>query len=254
MKGWRIVPAMVLGSLLFSSVSASAADVTAGVDVNSAYVWRGITLNDGMVVQPSLLLNKEAFELYFWGNINIDDYGKTLETDELSEIDIDISYARTLAGIGVKVGVIEYLYPNDGSVISTNGEPVVQSGTGEVYAQLSRELGAGISLSLDAFYDFDEVKDGYGKLTVKHDGALGGEVLVTTGASLGLAGRETSRAASSTGKDGLHEYEVFVRLAYATKSGVGFSALIAYTDTADKDVLPEQDTNVYGGVGLKYLF
>jgi len=250
MKNWKFCSALVLVSLLGTMFSASAADVTAGVDLNSAYVWRGITLNDGTVIQPSLLLSKKAFEVYFWGNINIDDYDGTLETDEFSEIDIDISYAAELAGLSVKIGVVQYLYPNDGSIISTNGDAVAQSGTGEVYAQLSRELGKGISLSLDAFYDFDEVKDGYGRLTLKHDGTLGDGVLVTTGASVGVAGRETT----ATGEDGLHEYEVFIKLAYATKSGIGVSASIAYTDTADEDVLVEQDTDVYGGVGIKYLF
>lgn len=245
----------LLGAVVALTVATAsfleAADVSAGVELNSAYVWRGNTLNDGLVVQPSLLLQKGAFEVYFWGNINIDDYDETLETDEFAEIDIDLSYGTEFLGLDVTLGVVQYLYPNDGSMISTNGEPIIQSGTAEVYAKLSRKLGKGISLGLDVFYDFDEVKDGYGKLSLIHDGTVG-DVLVTTGASIAIQGR--GREWTESGEDGLHEYEVYVSLAYALESGIGLSGRLAYTDTADEDVLPEQDTNVYGGVGIKYLF
>jgi len=245
----------LLGAVVAVTAAAASlvqgADVSAGVELNSAYVWRGITLNDGTVLQPSLLLQKESFEVYFWGNINIGDYDGTLETDEFSEIDIDVSYGTEALGLSVTLGVIQYLYPNDGSMISTNGDPIVQSGTAEVYAKLSREIGKGVSLSLDAFYDFDEVKDGYGKLILSHDGKIG-NVLVTTGASIAIAGR--GREWTETGADGLHDYEVYMNLAYVMESGLGLSGRIAYTGSADEDVLPEQDTDVYGGIGLKYLF
>ncbi len=228
-----------------------AADVSAGVELNSAYVWRGITLNDGLVVQPSLLLQKESFEIFFWGNINIDDYDGTLETDEFSEIDIDLSYSTELVGLDVTFGVIQYLYPNDGSMISSDGDPIVQSGTAETYVKLTRGLGKGLSMRLEAFYDFDEVKDGYGKLALEHDGTVS-DVLITSGASIAVAGR--GREWTETGADGFHEYELYMSFAYALESGFGLSGRIAYTGSADKDVLPEQDTNVYGGAGIKYLF
>jgi len=33
-----------------------------------------------------------------------------------------------------------------------------------------------------------------------------------------------------------------------------FAASLAYTDTLDKDVLPEQDVNVHGGFSVAYGF
>lgn len=242
-----VVFGVFLGSMSFTC---EAADVSAGVELNSAYVWRGVTLNDGLVLQPSLILAKSGVEIFFWGNINIDDYDGTLETDEFSEIDIDVSYGRELIGLNVRLGVVQYTYPNGGSMISTNGTAETQSGTAEVYASISREIGAGISLRLDAYYDFDEVKDGYGKLTIQHADTVGDGVLITTGASMGIVGRRTAL----TGEDGLHEYDVFLKAAYVFESGIGIAGRLAYTDTLNKDVLPEQDTNIYGGVSLKYLF
>jgi len=41
----------------------AAADVTAAIDFNSAYVFRGKTLNDGWVVQPSVDITKGGFDL-----------------------------------------------------------------------------------------------------------------------------------------------------------------------------------------------
>ena len=45
---------MFFTAILMSAGSAFGADVTTAIDVNSAYVWRGITFNDGVVVQPSV--------------------------------------------------------------------------------------------------------------------------------------------------------------------------------------------------------
>ena len=141
------------------------------------------------------------------------------------------------------------LYPNDGSLVST-GMVVETEGSGEIYASLSRDIVAGLSVALQAYYDFDEVKDGYGKLSLSYEGIVGEALLVTTGASIGIAGRDTTE----TGEDGLHEYEVFANAAYAFESGMGLSGRIAFTDTLDDETLAEQETDIYGGVGLKYLF
>ncbi|HMA84159.1 MAG TPA: hypothetical protein VKN73_00520, partial [Desulfosalsimonadaceae bacterium] len=48
-------------------------------DVVSAYVWRGITFNDGLVVQPYVdVAAGNGFAINVWGNYDIDDYDNTL--------------------------------------------------------------------------------------------------------------------------------------------------------------------------------
>lgn len=235
---------------LQSCLMVKAADVSLSADVNSAYVWRGITWNDGIVVQPSFLIGNGGFEAYFWANINIDDYDGTLETEEISEVDIDVSYGGEVLGVDWRVGVVEYTYPNDGSLVSTNGEDTLVHGTGEVYALFSRTITGGLSLGLDVYYDFDEVEDFYGKLGVSYEQALGEGTLLTAGAAIGAVGSKASLA----GEGGLHEYEISAEAAHGFESGLGLKVYVAYTDTLDKKVLPEQDTNVYGGMSIKYLF
>jgi hypothetical protein len=41
---------------------------------------------------------------------------------------------------------------------------------------------------------------------------------------------------------------------YDIDASMAFAASLAYTDTLDKDVLPEQDVNVHGGFSLAYGF
>ena len=95
------------------SKNAYAADVTGGVDFASAYVWRGITFNDGMVAQPYLDVASAGFGINIWGNMDIDDYDNTLDSGEFSELDLTLSYGFSLDPVDVRLGYIEYLFPAD---------------------------------------------------------------------------------------------------------------------------------------------
>ena len=63
--------------------TAMAADASFGADINSAYVWRGITFNDGAVIQPSLDVTTGGFGFNVWGNIDIDDDNGTLDRQRI---------------------------------------------------------------------------------------------------------------------------------------------------------------------------
>ena len=90
---------MVMAVLNAGSVFA--ADVTTAIDVNSAYVWRGITFNDGMVVQPSVDVAAGNFGLNVWGNLDADDYDDSLDSGEFSEIDLTLTYGIDARACGV---------------------------------------------------------------------------------------------------------------------------------------------------------
>lgn len=130
---------------------ALAADVTGKVDVNSAYIWRGITLNDGLVVQPSLDVAAGNFGVNVWGNVDIDDYDNTLDQGEFSEVDITLTYSVSAGPAGIKGGYIEYLFPET----DKGGAP----GTREVFLDLSTAPADNFTIGLAGYYDFDEVDD-----------------------------------------------------------------------------------------------
>ena len=104
-----VVSIVVLTGAVVQPVAA--VDVTAEMDFNSAYVFRGKTLNDGWVVQPSVDITKGGFDLNVWGNYDIDDYNDTLDSGEFSQIKLKAFYGRTLDWVDLGVGYIEYLFP-----------------------------------------------------------------------------------------------------------------------------------------------
>ncbi|MFU8779717.1 MAG: TorF family putative porin [Kiritimatiellia bacterium] len=110
----KMMTGVVATAMLVAGV-AVAADVDLTVDVASAYVFRGDTLNDGPVVQPGLeVALPHGFALGVWGNIDIDDYDGALEEGQFSEIDVYVSYALPFELLDISIGYTEYTYPSGG--------------------------------------------------------------------------------------------------------------------------------------------
>ena len=101
---------------------AAAATTTAALDTNSAYVWRGLTFNDGLVLQPSLDVSTGGFAVNVWGNLDIDDYNGAVDDGEFSEVDLTASYTWKLGPVDASLGAIEYLFPG-GAEATTNCSP-----------------------------------------------------------------------------------------------------------------------------------
>ena len=106
MKLRKAMMMVFFAAVLMSTGTAFGADVTAAVDVNSAYVWRGITFNDGFVVQPSVDVTAGNFGFNVWGNIDGDDYDDTLDSGEFSEVDLTLTYAIEAGPVGLTAGYI----------------------------------------------------------------------------------------------------------------------------------------------------
>ena len=78
MKRIISMAALLVLAVGLASTPAWAAEATAGLDLNSAYVWRGQTFNDGFVAQPSIDVATEiGIGVNVWGNLDIDDYNET---------------------------------------------------------------------------------------------------------------------------------------------------------------------------------
>ncbi len=229
--------------VMMTAGTAVAAEVTGGVDLYSAYVWRGITFNDGLVVQPSMDVTAGGFNFNVWGNFDIDDYDNSLDDGEFSEIDLALSYTVEAGPLSVTGGYIEYLFPTT----DAGGAP----GTREVFVDLSGEPADGFVLGATAYYDIDEVEDYYLTPYVGYSLAMNDEVSLDFGASCGYAGEDFALG----GESGFHEYTVYLGVGYQMEA-VSFSALLGYTDTMDEDVLPEAaaDVNFFGGIGMAYSF
>jgi hypothetical protein len=237
---------VVSGFLMFFVViygnGAMAADATLAMDVNSAYVWRGITFNDGMVLQPSLDVTKGGFGVNVWGNVDWDDYDDTLDSGEFSEVDLTLSYGFDLDPVSISAGYIEYLLPAGGD------------GTREVFVTLGVGICKGLSAELAVYYDIDEVKDAYANLGLGYNVPVSDAFSLDFGASAGYIGED----ASIGGEKGFNEYLLSAGGTYAATKALSISGTVNYTDAIDEDVLPEgpygQDVNFFGGISVAYAF
>lgn len=222
---------------------AMAADATAALDINSAYVWRGITFNDGIVLQPSLDVTKGGLDINVWGNLDVDDYNDTLDSGQFSEVDLTASYSFDVQKLNITLGMIQYLFPTT----EKTGAP----GTREIYASLGVPIVGGLSAGMDVYYDIDLYNAfAYADARLSYAYSINDKLGLEAGVSVGYAGDDYTL----DGDPGFYDYKVSLTASYAISQALSAAASINYTDTLDKDKLADQDTHLYGGVNISYTF
>ncbi|MFH2059600.1 MAG: MltA-interacting MipA family protein [Pseudomonadota bacterium] len=233
------------------SSSALAADVTASINVASAYVWRGQTFNDGAVVQPSIDVAAEnGLGINVWANYDADDYNNTLDDHEFSEVDLTAIYGITLGKVDLGAGVIAYLFPASNNELHTS----------EVYLSAGLEIIEGLSASITGYYDIDRFQEfAYGTLGLTYGYDFSEELGLELGASIGYAGDEFAKAAGGA-DGGMYDYTVSASMGYTISDAWSLSAGVTYVDAVDDDNLKDKaaggllDTNTYFYVGISYSF
>jgi len=226
-----------------------AGDNSVGIDINSAYVWRGITLNDGAVIQPWLEASLPAgISIGAWANVDLDDYDNSFEEGDCSEVDFTLSHTREVGPVELGIGYAEFLYPHQGD---TNG---ATAGTREISASVSTVVAKGLSLSASLMFDIDEVDDLYAVFGATYETAVNDQLTVTIKAVAGWAGEDWSEYNSGGTDGGLHDYRLSLTGAYGVTDTLELGAGVSYVDSLDEDVLPDQDVDVYGGVSVSYGF
>ena len=97
-------------------VAMSTTAVFAGVDYASKYIYRGETLNTSAAIQPSMDTNVLGLDVGAWASY---DTGN----DEFQEVDFSVGYDVTeVAGVGVSVGLTEYIYTAEASTAEADTE------------------------------------------------------------------------------------------------------------------------------------
>jgi len=186
---------------LTGSTSVKAADVTAGADVATAYVYRGQTLNDSWVAQPYLeVSNSDKAEwlqpLTFgvWANLDIEDNtGGDPKSGQFSEIDLYGSYELPInhEHASASVGYTEYTYPTSG--VDADRELNLVVSCGETF--LSPEVAAylGVDGGLEDIWEL--------QLSGSHDMALNADedLLLNLGGTVSLRGDDSDMPATDDG-------------------------------------------------------
>lgn len=202
--------ALTSAALAATALTASA---QVAVDVASAYVFRGATINDEINVQPGFETSifGGSTTVGTWGNFNTD-------TSEFDEIDYYVGYSLPMgedAPIGVDIGYTEYVYNVGGEA---DREPYISFSAADLPVDLSLGIYYGVGgLIKDSLYL--ELGLGYGmdlaeNLGLSLSAALGysdpdegdsGFSHLTLGAGLDIAIPES-------------EYVVTVGLAYVVET------------------------------------
>lgn len=242
----RFFSMAALATLMTGGVvtQAAAADVTAALDTNTAYVWRGLTFNDGFVLQPSIDVAKNGFAVNVWGNFDLDDYDGAVESGEFSEVDLTGSYSHSFGPVNVSAGIIEYLFPAGAD------------STGEIFAGAGMDVGAGFSISSKIYYDYDQVDDFYVTAGVGYSYSINDATTLGLSGTIGYAGEDFAEFYAGGTDGGFFNYLLTASAKYAVTEALGIGVNINYSDSLDDDVLPDEavDTEVFGGISLTYAF
>ncbi len=244
MKKILFVP--VFATLLSGNFTtyAGAADVTVALDTNTAYVWRGLTFNDGFVLQPSLDVAKNGFAINVWSNFDLDDYDGAVDSGEFSEVDLTGSYTHTFGPVDVSVGIIEYLFPSGAD------------STTEVFAGLDAAVGEGFSVSTKLYYDFDQVDDFFINAGIGYSYSINEPTTLNFTGSIGYAGEDFAEFYAGGVDGGFFNYVLSASVNYDVTEALGIGVNVNYSDSLDDDVLPDDavDTTLFGGVNITYAF
>ena len=221
---------------------ARAADVSVTLDFGTAYIWRGIVLNDDGVMQFGLdasPLNIGSVPIGFsvWGNYDMGDYDGAIEGTEISELDLVV-----YAGLpyGFEVGYIEYQFPQ-----TAFGD------TREFYVTWTRDLV--VTPTVSFYYDFGEVDSGYGSLELAYSFPFEGKLSLGAGGLMAVAGKGWGEIVGGT-RGGFFNYDVFATAGYQVSDPFGLQARAGYAGSLDTEVLPRQPLGEYVLAGVTFSF
>lgn len=224
-----------------------AAEVSATADFASAYIFRGTTYNDGLVMQPGAAISGlpipeqyGAVTLGTWANFDIGDYGGTLEQNEFSEVDYYLTYALPVKVVDLSTTYTEYTYPHgasaDREIAFAAGKAIGESG---LYPSITANYG------LDGAVE----QNWYIQSGIGYDKDLTDALSLSTSVKVAYA-------INDAGKDGFNDATASLGLAYALTENWSLKGSVTYVAQLDDEVLSDDayDRPVYGLLGVACNF
>lgn len=239
-RSWIAASALALAAT--AAVGSEDRGTTLAADFVSAYVWRGITFNDGPVFQPSVDARYGGFGVNVWGNLDIDDYDGALERGEFSEVDFTLSYAAGFGALDMEAGYIEYTFPGGDAGADR-----------EIYLDGGLDLGGGLSLGAAVFYNTD-VEGVYAAFSLGYETAVTPALGLEASVSVGAAQKRMTKVMANGHRGGWHDINLSLGASHDLGGGAGLSAFATYVESLDTGALPRQDVNFLGGIGLSLDF
>jgi hypothetical protein len=225
----------------FASAGRSrAADAVVGADIESAHIWRGITLNRDPVIQPHLTVSGLKFAgrplvLHVLANYDVGNEGPGVATSNFSELDLE---ARVNLGGGLSFSYAELTYPGQAprrGFDATRELTFAWSASGPIEG------------SAAVHYDVGEIDDYFLEAAVGGGFAVSDRSRLAIRALAGYAGRAFALRYGG-GRAGYYQLDLSMRVEYRPTERLGLTAMVAYAGTLHQ-ALPKQVVGFYGGVG-----
>jgi len=135
----------------------------------SRYVWRGQTLSQGFVAQPTVGITLGGFSANLWSNVDLDSGEVDDDGIVMNETDLTLNYTMPVGPVSLTGGFIHYDF--DGS------------DTQEIY--LTAVVATLLNPTLSLYYDIDDGKGGFAVLALSQAFPVG-PVSLTAGGSVGF--------------------------------------------------------------------
>lgn len=230
MKAWKLcvsAPAAAVAACMLAA-AARGAETTVSLDVFSSYVWRGITFNEGTVMQPSIdVALPGGIGVNVWGNFDVDDSDGALNGGEFSELDVTVSCSLSAGFVDLAAGFIQYTFPQQPGPDASD--------TMEIYVSASRSTACGVACGLDVYYDIDQVEDFYATASISYCRPLAGGLAGELNGSAGYAGGGWT----ASGKPGMFDYAIAFLLTLPVNDVLSVGASAAFVGSLDDDTLSE---------------
>jgi len=224
-------------------------DLSIGADVtfSSKYVWRGLLLTDGPVMQAGATVAWKGLSLNLWGNLDLDDVNGN--RGEFNEMDITLDYTHELIGpLSGSVGLVFYDFPN-----------TPFNATTEIYAGLSADVL--LQPSLTAYFDIDEADGVYLSLDVGHsfelpDLAENVSAALDLSAGFGWGDADYNRFYFGAASSGFSDFHSSLSLPISLGEYVTVAPSVGYHCVLDDDLRAGvvDDDNIVYGITLSVSF
>ena len=257
----RMLGLGLVGMLAMTAAAMAEIETSVSVDVPvlSAYVWRGMVLNDEAVLQPGLTGGIGGFSVNAWSSMDLTDNQGT--TGDFDEMDWTVSYSQTLGKFELGAGLVDYTFPN--STVTAEAEDGTETvsalpSTKEFFASVGVDVL--LSPSLTVYYDFDEVDDFYAVASIGHSFELMDKVGLDLSAALGYGGSDYNTFYFGYEDAALNDLVLGAALPIALTENVSQTPSISYMLLPDSDLgdaaeaLYGEKDSVTGGATLSVAF
>ena len=235
-------------------VSASGPSASVAVPVYSAYVWRGIVVNDQAVAQPNATISSHGFSLNTWANYNFTDAYSAESKNEVSEVDLTASYSRAIGPVTVGGVYAEYLYPHQ-TLVGADGTAAAAPGTREVQGNISF-TSLPLAPTLTLVRDLDLIEGFYASLALSQTITLSDKIGLALGFSTGVGDKDYNKGYFGVSKTKLNDGNVSAGLPIALTSSITLTPSVQYTWLWDSQIgdqaktLYKDSSSFWGGVTL----